>query len=37
MGLKMNIANTKVMVVDNTSINMNNVLIDNVHGYVYLG
>ena len=37
MGLKMNIAKTKVMVVDNTPINMNNVLIENVQGYVYLG
>ena len=37
MGLKMNIAKTKVMVVDNTPINVNNVLIDNVQGYVYLG
>ena len=37
MGLKMNIANTKVMVVDNTPINVNNVLIENVQGYVYLG
>ena len=37
MGLKMNIAKTKVMVVDNTSINVNNVLIENVTGYVYLG
>ena len=27
MGLKMNIAKTKVMVVDNTAINVNNVLI----------
>ena len=36
MGLKMNIAKTKVMVVDNTSINVNNVLIENVQGYVYL-
>ena len=35
MGLKMNIAKTKVMVVDNTP--MNNVLIENVPGYVYLG
>ena len=34
MGLKMNIAKTKVMVVDNTPINMNNVLIENVPGYV---
>ena len=37
MGLKMNIAKTKVMVVDNTPINVNNVLIENVEGYVYLG
>ena len=37
MGLKMNIAKTKVMVVDNTPINMNNVLIEHVQGYVYLG
>ena len=37
MGLKMNIAKTKVMVVDNTPINVNNVLIGNVEGYVYLG
>ena len=29
MGLKMNIAKTKVMVVDNTPINVNNVLIEN--------
>ena len=36
-GLKMNIAKTKVMVVDNTPINLNNVLIENVQGYVYLG
>ena len=35
MGLKMNIAKTKVMVVDNTPINVNNVLIENVPGYVY--
>ena len=34
MGLKMNIAKTKVMVVDNIPINVNNVLIENVHGYV---
>ena len=33
MGLKMNIAKTKVMVVDNTPINVNNVLIENVEGY----
>ena len=37
MGLKMNIAKTKVMVVDNTPINVNNVLIENVPDYVYLG
>ena len=37
MGLKMNIAKTTVMVVDNTLINVNNVLIENVQGYVYLG
>ena len=37
MGLKMNIAKTKVMVVGNTAINVNNVLIENVQGYVYLG
>ena len=37
MGLKMNIAKAKVMVVDNTPINVNNVLIENVPGYVYLG
>ncbi len=32
----MNITKTKVMVVDNTPINVNNVLIENVQGYVYL-
>ena len=37
MGLKMNIAMTKVMVEDHTPINVNNVPIDNVEGYVYLG
>ena len=37
MGLKMNITKTKVMVVDNTPINVNNVLIENDQGYVYLG
>ena len=37
MGLKMIIAQTKVMVVDNTSIDVNNVLIDNVECYKYLG
>ena len=36
MGLKMNIAKTKVMVVDNTPINVNNVLTENVQGFVYL-
>ena len=37
MGLKMNIAKTKLMVIDNTPINLNNVLVENVEGYVYLG
>ena len=37
MGLKVDIAKTKVVVVDNTPINVNNVLIDNVQGYMYLG
>ena len=37
MCLKINIAKTKVMVVDNSTINVNNVLIENVEGYVYLG
>ena len=37
MGLKMNIAKTKLMVVDNAPINVNNALIENVPGYVYLG
>ena len=37
MGLKMNIAKTKLLVADNTPINVNNVLIENVQGYVYLG
>ena len=32
MGIKMNIAKTKVMVVDNTPIHVNNVLIENVQG-----
>ena len=32
-----NIAKTNVMVVDNTRINVNNVLIENVQDYVYLG
>ena len=33
----MNIAKTNVMVVDNTPINVNKVLIENVQSYVYLG
>ena len=33
----MKIAKTKVMVVDNTPIHVNNVLIENVVDYVYLG
>ena len=37
VGLKMNITKTKVMVVDNIPINVNNVLIENVEGYVYPG
>ena len=37
MGLKMNITKTNVMVVDNTPINVNNVLVENVPGYVDLG
>ncbi len=37
IGLKMTIAKTKLMVVDNTTINENNVLIKNVLGYMYLG
>ena len=37
MGPKMNIAKTKVMDVDNTPIHVNNVLIENVQDYVYLG
>ena len=37
MGLKMNIAKTKVMVVDNTPINVNNALIEHIEVYVYLG
>ena len=37
MGLKINITKTNVMVVDNTPINVNNVLIENAPGYVYLG
>ena len=37
IGLKMNISKTKVMVVDKTPINVNNVLIENVEDCVYLG
>ena len=37
MCFKINIAKTKVMVVDNAPINVNIVLIENVEGYVYLG
>ena len=37
IGLKMNITKTKVIVVENSPINVNNVLIENVPGYVYLG
>ena len=37
MCLKMNIAKTKVMVVDHTPINVNNVPIEHIEGYVYLG
>ena len=37
MDLKMDIAKTKVMAVDNTPINVNNVLIENGKGCVYLG
>ena len=33
MDLKINIAKTKVMVVDNNPINVNNVLIENVQDY----
>ena len=33
----MNVAKTKVIVVANIPINMNNVLIENVPGYEYLG
>ena len=37
MGLKMNIAKTKLMVVDNTPINVNNALIENVPRLRVLG
>ena len=36
IGMMLNIAKTKVMVVDITPINLNNVLIENVEGYVHL-
>ena len=32
----MNIVKTNVMVVDNTTINVNSMLIENVQGYAYL-
>ena len=34
VGLKMNLAKTKVVVVDSTPIKMNNLLIENVEGYM---
>ena len=37
MSLKMNIAKTKVVVLDNTPINVNNVLIENVERHIHLG
>ena len=37
MGLKMNIAKSKVMVVDNTPIDVNTMMIENVEGIVYFG
>ena len=37
MSIKMNIAKANVMLVDNIPINVNNVLIENSQGYVYLG
>ena len=36
-GLRMNISKTKIMVEDNTPINVNNTQIENVESYVYLG
>ena len=36
MGPKMEFAKTMVMVVNNTPINVANLLIENVEGYVYL-
>ena len=37
MILKTNTAKTKAMSVDNTPINVNNMLIENAEGYVYQG
>ena len=37
MCIKINITKTEVMVADNTPINVNNVLIENIGGYEYLG
>ena len=37
MGFKIKVATTQLMVIDNTPINVNNVLIEHVEGYVYLG
>ena len=34
MGLNINIAKTKVVVVDKTTINVNNMLIENVEDFV---
>ena len=36
IGLEINIAKTTAMAVDNTPINVNNVLIENVEWYMYL-
>ena len=37
MGLKMNIAKSKVMVIDNSPIDVNNMMIENVEAIVYFG
>ena len=37
MDIKMNIAKTNSMSVDNTPIKVNNVLVENVEGFIYLG
>ena len=37
IGLEMNIAETTLMVVDNIPINVNNVSMENVEGFIYLG